>query len=460
MSAPDTLHPVARRLYGLGLILLIVGFLATTIMIYNGDFKKVALVTMHTDRVGNGLTPQSDIKVRGLLVGTVQKVTTKGEGAEVQLAMEPDKLNMVPQNAVARLLPKTLFGERYVDLIIPDNPSAARLAAGDTVLQDQSKKAIELERALDSLMGLLTAVKPEKLAATLGAMATALDGQGKTFGQTLVSLDKYLGEFNKSIPDLKKDISGFADLANNYNDIAPDLIAALTNATTTSKSIVEQRQQLSDSLTSLTSASLSLDNFLKANGGNLIQVLDKNRDTFAILNKYSPEYPCVFHDLASVKDISEKAFGKGTDQPGLHVLLVIGPNRGKYTPGEEPKFSDKRGPRCYHPENHSPQNPLPQYPDNGLKIEDGSKKPSSIGATLSLKNGTLIGPSSAAGAKTAGLLPILSGDSTPYLANSDSEADYVRMLMAMVNGVDKNDIPDWSSLLLGPIFRGAEVELQ
>src|SRR5665647_1723184 len=82
----------------------------------------------------------------------------------------------------ARILPKTLFGERFVDLIIPTNPSAQSIAEGDTIGQDRTRVAIELETVFDNLLPLLRTVKPEKLAATLGALATALDGRGTQLG--------------------------------------------------------------------------------------------------------------------------------------------------------------------------------------------------------------------------------------------------------------------------------------
>ena len=45
---------------------------------------------------------------------------------------------------------------------------------GSVINQDHSSAAIELERVLDDTLPLLQAIQPDKLAATLGALATAL----------------------------------------------------------------------------------------------------------------------------------------------------------------------------------------------------------------------------------------------------------------------------------------------
>ncbi|MBT2887265.1 ABC transporter substrate-binding protein, partial [Streptomyces sp. McG5] len=45
-------------------------------------------------------------------------------------------------------------------------------------------------------------------------------------------------------------------------------------------------------------------------------------------------------------------------------------------------------------------------------------------------------------------------------ANSPEENGLVNELLAPGAGRDPGDLPDWSSLLAGPAFRGAEVTLE
>ncbi len=44
----------------------------------------------------------------------------------------PDQADMIPANVTARIVPKTLFGEKYVALQVPRNPSSRRASGRGT----------------------------------------------------------------------------------------------------------------------------------------------------------------------------------------------------------------------------------------------------------------------------------------------------------------------------------------
>jgi virulence factor Mce-like protein len=132
----------------------------------------------------------ADVKIRGVIVGEVGSIRSLGDHASLELALQPDKISAIPANVSARLLPKALFGERYVALQIPDKPTHGHLAAGD-VIGDRNSTAIELEKVLGDVMPLLQAVQPQKLSSTLTAVSTALQGRGAQLGQTLMGLSDY-----------------------------------------------------------------------------------------------------------------------------------------------------------------------------------------------------------------------------------------------------------------------------
>ena len=431
----------------LGLVFLLVAalFIALTLAVYNKAFTPVTLVKLETDRVGSQLRTGGDVKVRGMLVGEVRSVLAKGDHAELELALDPGKTAVIPANVSARLLPKTLFGERYVALQLPDKKDRP-IKAGDVIPQDRSSAAIELQKVLDDVMPLLQAVQPEKLSSTLTAVATALDGRGKQLGQTLAGLSDYLGKLNPSLPDIKADITGLANVANTYDKAAPDLLQALSDLTTTSRTIVDQRAQLSDLYATVTAASVDLTNFLQVNKDNLIRLTTALQPTLDVLAKYAPEYPCLMRQLAESVPRAELAFGKGTAHPEVsRVTIEFAASRGKYLPGvDEPKYEDKRGPRCY-PSVPKP-GVWPQYPPDGA-IEDGSSKP----APPKSPPGTLPGPITAGGSAIGG-----SGS----IVGSADESDLIALLASPALGALPDQVPGWAGLLVGPLYRGAEVELK
>jgi phospholipid/cholesterol/gamma-HCH transport system substrate-binding protein len=430
----------------LGLVFLVVAalFFVTTIAIYHKDFTPITQVRLETDHVGNQMRVGADVKIRGMVVGEVRSIGITGDHTALELALEPDKVAVIPENVSARLLPKTLFGERYVALQIPEKPSTRHIDAGDVIGQDRSSTAIELEKVLGDVMPLLQAVQPQKLSSTLTAVATALDGRGAQLGETLARLSDYLGKLNPSLPDIKADITGLADVSDIYDKAAPDLLEALSDLTTTSKTLVDKQQGLSDVFATVTTASTDLTNFLTVNKDNLIRLTTAVQPTLDVLAKYAPEYPCMLKQLAASVPTAELAFGKGTAHPEVsRVTIEFTSSRGKYLPGvDEPKYEDKRGPRCY------PQVPKPgawpQYPPDGA-IKDGSTKP----APPRSPSGTLPGPITSGSGSTGG---------TPALANSPAEQQLMDVLLAPA--MDGQQVPSWGGLLVGPLYRGSEVELK
>src|SRR6476661_4848323 len=121
---------IRTRIQGLAFLVVLATLLGLSVATYNKAFTTVARVTLHTDTAGNQLQEASDVKVRGVIVGEVRKISGTSKGATIDLAINPAYLPEIPADVSARLLPKTLFGERYVSLVIPDHPSAARLADG------------------------------------------------------------------------------------------------------------------------------------------------------------------------------------------------------------------------------------------------------------------------------------------------------------------------------------------
>ncbi|MGH8918826.1 MAG: MCE family protein, partial [Actinomycetes bacterium] len=325
-------------------------------------------MTLQTDNTGLQLDERADVKVRGLIVGEVTEVSSSGEFATVHLLLQPDKVALIPADVQARLLPKTLFGERYVALVIPPNPAPRPLAAGDVIGQDRSQVARELESALDGLLPLLQAVRPDELASTLGAVSAALSGRGNQLGDTLVRQQQLVSELNTALPELREDITRLADLADTYTEAAPDLAAALADLATTTTTVAEQRQNLAGTFASVTRTAGDTRGFLEANRANLIALSAEARPTLESLARYAPEYPCLFGRLAGLVPQIDQMAGVGTSEPGLHVVLELNQSRGKYLPGrDEPRNDEDRGPRCYPVMNG--QN-FPQYPPDG-PLRDG-----------------------------------------------------------------------------------------
>ncbi|MFL6130214.1 MAG: MCE family protein [Mycobacteriales bacterium] len=426
-----------RRALGVAFLAVLALLVGLSVAAYQKRFVPVVRVTLKTDHVGNQLAPASDVKLRGIIVGEVRTVDSDGDGARVGLALDPDQVGMIPADVEARLLPKTLFGERYVALVIPPEPAPRPLREGDVIGQDRSRAAIELERVLADLMPLLHTLQPQKVASTLTALADALRNRGDRLGANLADLGAYTGRLNSRLAQLQEDIRGVADLADTYQAAAPDLLTLLEDLTVTSRTTVDKAAQLDALLRLTTSSAQDTRSFLAENGDRLIRLAATGRPILALLARYSPEYPCLLDGLARFEPLLEGAFSTGA----LHITLETVKDRGKYVPGEEPRNLAHSGPDCHGmPHEHRPY--------HGPTIPDGSRP----GGQGSLD---AAGP----GAGPAGF----SGTGRPDLdlgvTAGPAERSLLSALLAPTLGTAPEAVPDLPSLLFAPLARGMQVRV-
>ncbi|MEU7293765.1 MCE family protein [Streptomyces exfoliatus] len=414
----STAETLRRRFAGV-VFLLVPALLAwLAVAVYDKRFTDSDPVVVETGSIGNEMHLGAEVKLRGVVIGEVRAIDARDGGARLTLAMRPGTLRHVPSDVRAQMLPTTLFGERFVALVPPEDPSSGSLDPGAVIPEDRSSNAVELQQVLDNVLPLLTAVQPQKLSATLSAVSQALEGRGDKLGETLARLDAHLRKFNPQLPALTRDLKQLVKVSHLYADAAPDIVTALTDFTTTSGTLAEKEAALAGTLGAATRTAQDLTAFLRQNKDNIIRLSATSRPTLELLAEYSPSFPCTLRTLAQFVPAMDKALGKGTGRPGLHVDVTTVPSRGAYVPGRDrPSYGSGGGPRCH---------PVPY-----LGVSAAPAARASAAAEQDL------GP-----------------------ANSPQENDLVNELLAPAAKKRPGDLPDWSSLLAGPAFRGAEVTLR
>ncbi|MFF3565434.1 MCE family protein [Streptomyces sp. NPDC002574] len=400
--------PVTLRLYGLVFLAVLVLLLSLAVAAYRQVFTPVVRITLQADTIGNQLEPAADVKLRGLIVGQVRDVRADGTKATLGIALKPEHVADIPANVEARLLPKTLFGEKYVDLVVPRGPATRHIRAGDVITQDRTRAGIEVQQLMNDLLPLLRTVRPAELNATLSAFADALEGRGDRIGGNLTRVQRYLHALNPHMPQIKEDIARFADVTEVYGDAAPDLLRVLRNTITTSRTLVERRDTFAALLTGTTAFARTGQDVLSDNADRIITLNRVSRPTLALLARYSPEFPCLLGGLAKGEPLAEQAFAGGE----MHITLEIVRPRPAYRPGEEPRYADRSGPDCRGL-------PDPRVPAPDLHLNDGTRASSA----------------------------------------SASEQDLIGALVAPVMGVPADQVPPVATLLFGPLARGTAVSV-
>ena len=426
VTRPTTLAGLVKlRLSGVAFLVVIAALVGLTVALYQKTFTPTVNVTLQADRAGNQLSAPTDVKLRGLIVGEARSVTSTGDGAVIKLALSPDMVGLIPANVQAQLLPKTLFGEKYIALVLPPDPSVRHLAAGDVIGQDRSSTARETAKLVDDLLPVLQTLKPEQLSLTLNALSSALRDRGDKIGANFARVDDYLAAFNPALPTLQQNFRGVADLSDTLERARPDLLAVVDNLSFTSRSLVDQKGQLAAFLSSTAGFNDSLTSLLGDNETRLVTLAADSLPPLQVYERYAGEAPCFLKGLTAFNARSEKSFGGGV--PGLHITLSQVKDQGAYQPGRQPQFLDDRGARCYGL-------PSPVTPAPDIKFQDG------------YSNGQ---PSTSQG----GAAPA-SQDPALALAAPVSQQLLLNSVAGPVMGLPADQVPDLVTLLFGPMARG------
>jgi phospholipid/cholesterol/gamma-HCH transport system substrate-binding protein len=424
----------SHKILGVIFLALLIAAVWMTNAIFTKKFADYENVKLQTSKIGLQLPTRADVKIRGVIVGEVLDFDANAQGAELTLGIYPDQFDTIPANVTGAIVPKTLFGEKYVSLEIPESGPEGQLDP-DTVIQ-RTDVSIEVEKVLSDLYPLLRTVQPAEVNKTLNAMATALEGRGERLGENLETVDSYLKRVNPQIPDIVEDLRLTADVSDLYADVMPEVATILRNTITTTQTLESRDAKVHALYTDVAAFADTSHDFLQENGDNLIRLGEVSAAQLRVFAKYAPEYPCLTGGIVNAGKLQAEAFRGFT----LHIVLEQLPTQPRgYKPSDRPRFGETRGPNCLHLPNPpwSQANPVRHQPN----MDDGIDEPTGKGTSR-------VAPGFAS--STSGL----------GFAGSSAESGMLKSLLGPTLGVSARDVPDLGVLLVAPMARGAEVSLR
>ncbi len=172
-----------RALVGLGIIAVLGGLTYVGVRWAYGSFDESYELVADFPRAGQGLAPGSDVSYRGVDVGEVRSVELVDRQARVTLAMEPDF--EMPADAQVVVRPKTIFGEKFVDVSFPDGDTGPYLEDGDVI--EHADSATEVEDFFEGSTNLFEAIDENELATFVSSLSEAARGTGDDVAQAFES---------------------------------------------------------------------------------------------------------------------------------------------------------------------------------------------------------------------------------------------------------------------------------
>ncbi|OBG71537.1 MULTISPECIES: MCE family protein [unclassified Mycobacterium] len=350
------------------LFLLVGGLIALTAGSFSGKFQSFVPLTLVSNRAGLVMEDGAKVKLRGVQIGQVAGIGTDAKAAQLQLKIQPDAFKYLPSNLEAEIKSTTAFGSKYVDLIVPDQPSRTPLKPG-AVLHSRNV-TVEVNTVFENLQSVVQALDPAKLNAILSAFAQSVRGKGDRIGQAITDANDILLTVNPRMDTIAKDWRLFGKTTDIYSGAAHDILSILDSASTTSTTLTENQRSLDTLLLSAIGLSHTGINVIGNNESNIVQSMNLLDPTIGLLQKYSPTYTCLFQGAQWYVDHGGRdALGGNGYSVILDAALLFGDDPYRY-PKHLPKVNATGGPGG-RPSCGSLPDPSANFPVRALVTDTG-----------------------------------------------------------------------------------------
>ncbi len=342
----ETLNPRDRRLHPawwtLILVVAVIFIVVLVSALFSGTLNSYVPVTLTSDRAGLVMESGAKVKLRGVQVGRVSQISTDPGAVRLELELFPNQIEYIPANVEARIQATTAFGAKYVDLVVPSDPSNRPLVAG-AVLRSQNVSP-EVNTVFQNLVNVLDQVNPAKLNGTLTAFADGVRGQSEAIGQATTDANEVLKAYNPRFETIRRDWQAFQGFNDAYSGAAGDILSTLDAASTTSTTIADRAGALDALLLNVIGLSNTGIQLIAPNQQNLVDSINTLRPTADLLLKYNPSLTCMLVGAHwTLEHGAYSHFGGNGRTAILDAGLMFGDDAYRY-PQDLPIVGAKGGP--------------------------------------------------------------------------------------------------------------------
>ncbi|KQH75634.1 MCE-family protein MCE1A [Mycobacterium gordonae] len=278
---------------------------------FRGNFTPMTKLTMVAPRAGLVMDPGAKVTYNGVQIGRVaeiSEITRDGvPAAQFVLDIFPRYIPQIPANVAAEIKATTVFGNKYVSLSSPKISAPQHITPA--VVIDATRVTTEFNTLFQTLTAIAEKVDPVKLNLTLSAAGLALTGLGDKFGASLTNGNAILDDLNPRLPAARVDVQRLAALGDVYADAAPDLLAALDAATTTARTLSQQRTDLDAALLAAAGFAATATPVFERSGPYLARGAADLLPTAQLLDEYSPQIACTIRNYDEVAPRIRNALG-------------------------------------------------------------------------------------------------------------------------------------------------------
>ncbi|HSX69130.1 MCE family protein [Nocardioides sp.] len=337
------------RFRGVLFIIVLALVLAGLVAVSKGALADRIGATAVFRNAGGSLINGADVKYEGVNVGKLYQLR-EGEGGaavggiELDMHIQDKFAGDIPSNVTARVMPQSIFGTSFVDLVRPASIESVGLKDGARITQDTSKETLELQTILDGLDRVVAALGPADLAEMLGGLSGALDGKGTTLGQTLTNLDAYLGKLNPKLPLVTQNLDLLAGNLEALQKAAPDLFQATDDLLVTARTLAKNQANFTKLVSSVTPFMAKTNKVLSANEQALVDTL---AHTAIVVDALYDERSDLVRGVIAIGNLARKLSSVTKDNAMVRVeATVVAGTPDDYSQAQCPSYNGVRGRGC------------------------------------------------------------------------------------------------------------------
>lgn len=403
-----------------GVVAVAVGAVVAVLLVLRGtdSLERNPEVTVAIPASAGLITGEAPVRYTGVNVGHISGIDSGTESSVVSLEIDAESIGLIPSTVMARVVPRTFFGDIYIQLVDdPSDVSPEPLADGDTIVIDQGPDAVALYSIFTKLADVLDAMQPQKLQTALTALGQALDGRGETIGRVVDRLGAVTPTLTPAAEEFLDATPEFREVMTALDTATPDVVATLAAATSVSQAVSDNRDSIGRMLTAASGFASTASGFFAEQRQAVTTVVDSTGIILATTAANPDGLTATLSGAQSFGAAGARVFSTGkfdiTAVPTFADPFT-------YTGADCPRYGNETGDYCVG-------GPAPQQRSAGTPVQAASAR--DTGAVVD-------------GTKEAGPLGILES--------------HLRGLPA-IPGVTPNPA---TVTMLGPMVRGNEVTVR
>ncbi len=257
----------------IGVVAVVLTMAAITFGLRGSSEHSVSAVFPRTVSLFEG----SDVRIMGIRVGKVEKITPSG--TSVRVDMTYDAAYDLPADVKAVIVSPSIIADRFVQLT-PAYSGGAVLADGAIIGQNRTGVPVELDETFSATDRLMKALGPEganrngAVSNLLTVMADTLNGQGERIRRTIHGVADVSQTLASSRDDISGTVQHLAGLTGELADYDADIAELTDQLAAVTGTLADDREDISQLLSSLADSLGSVEAFVRDNRASLTRNVD------------------------------------------------------------------------------------------------------------------------------------------------------------------------------------------